>query len=96
MAFSCQILGAHGGKHIWTGFEVKETTSKPAVPREQEAAQTLFALFEKRRIGERKARVAFLNKHALCLLFAPLGKIHIPECSYQDLGCVVCEMGPRC
>ncbi len=64
-------LGFPWRPNIWSGFEAQETTSKPAVPREQEAAQTLFALFEKRGIGEKKASVAFLSKDALGLWFVP-------------------------
>ena len=70
-AFRCQILLLHDGEHVWSGFEATETTSKPQLPTEQEAAQTLFALFEKRGIGEKKASVAFLSKDALGLWFFP-------------------------
>ena len=48
----------------------QETTSKPAKPREQEAAQTLFAEFRKNGWGK-KASVAFLNKETLGLCFVP-------------------------
>ena len=41
------------------------------MPREQEAALTLFALLEKSGIGEKKASVAFLSKDALGLWFVP-------------------------
>ena len=68
---SRQILLLHEGEHVWSGIPAQETTSKAAVPREQEAAQTLFALFEKRGIGEKKASVAFLSKDALGLWFVP-------------------------
>ena len=44
-AFSCQILPLHKGEHFGSGFQAQETTSKAAVPREQEAAQTIFALW---------------------------------------------------
>ena len=47
-AFSWQILLLHEGEHVWSGFPAQETTSKPAVPREQEAAQTVLALGEQR------------------------------------------------
>ena len=70
-AFSCQISLLHEGEHVWSGIPAQETTSKAAVPREQEAAQTLFALFEKRGIGEKKASVAFLSKDALGLRLLP-------------------------
>ena len=70
-AFSCQILLLHEGEHVWSGFPAQETTSNPAVPREQEAALTLFALLEKSGIGEKKASVAFLSKDALGLWFVP-------------------------
>ena len=42
------------GEHVWSGFPAQETTSKPAVPREQEAALTLFALLEKSGIGGKR------------------------------------------
>ena len=70
-AFSWQILLLHEGEHVWSGFPAQETTSNPAVPREQEAALTLFALLEKSGIGEKKASVAFLSKDALGLWFVP-------------------------
>ena len=41
-AFRCQILLLHDGEHVWSGFEATETTSKPQLPTEQEAAQTLL------------------------------------------------------
>ena len=66
-AFFCKLLLRHEGQHVWSGFPAQETTSNPAVPREQEAALTLFALFEKSGIGEKKASVAFLSKDALGL-----------------------------
>ena len=43
-AFSWQILLLHEGEHVWSGFPAQETTSKPAVPREQEEVQAVFAL----------------------------------------------------
>ena len=53
-AFSWQILLLHEGEHVWSGFPAQETTSNPAVPREQEAALTLFALLEKSGIGGKR------------------------------------------
>ena len=57
-AFSCQVLLLHEGEHVWSGFLAQETTIKPAVPREQELAQTLRCPMENRELGETKARVA--------------------------------------
>ena len=57
-AFSWQILLLHEGEHVWSGFPAQETTSKPAVPREQEAVQTLRCPMENRELGEKKAGVA--------------------------------------
>ena len=51
-------LGFPWRPNIWSGFEAQETTSKPAVPREQELAQTLRCPMEKRELGEKKAGVA--------------------------------------
>ena len=45
-------------EHIWSSFPAQETTSIPAVPREQEAAQTLRCPMENRELGEKKAGVA--------------------------------------
>ena len=70
MAFSCQILGAHGGKHIWTGFEVKETTSKPQLPTEQEAAQTvLYPWRAEGLVRQRHVLLSSAKKHEGCGLF---------------------------
>ena len=57
-AFSWQLLLLHEGEHVWSGFPAQETTSKPAVPREQELAQTLRCPMENRELGEKKAGVA--------------------------------------
>ena len=40
-------------EHIWSSFPAQETTSIPAVPREQEADQTLLGPMENRGIGEK-------------------------------------------
>ena len=44
-AFSGPLLLCHEGEHVWSGFQAQETTSKAAVPRQPEAAQTVFALW---------------------------------------------------
>ena len=46
-------LGFPWRPNIWSGFEAQETTSKLAVPREQEADQTLLGPMENRGIGEK-------------------------------------------
>ena len=56
--------GSPLGEHVWSGFQAKETTSKPAVPREQEAAPTLHGPMGSIGLGEKKACVAFLSKEA--------------------------------
>ena len=45
-------------EHVWSGVPAQETSSNPAVPREQEAAQILLCPMENRELGEKKARVA--------------------------------------
>ena len=57
-AFFCKLLLRHEGQHVWSGFPAQETTSKAAVPREQEAVQTLRCPMENRELGEKKAGVA--------------------------------------
>ena len=57
-AFASHLLLVHEGEHFRSGFPAQETTSKPAVPREQEAVQTLHCPMENRELGEKKARVA--------------------------------------
>ena len=47
---------------IWSGFQSMETTSKPALHKEQEAAQTLLGTRKNLGLGEKKASVAFLSK----------------------------------
>ena len=68
---SRQILLLHEGEHVWSGIPAQETTSKAAVPREQEAVQTLHCPMENTELGEKKASVAFLSKDALGLWFVP-------------------------
>ena len=79
MAFSCQILGAHGGKPIWTGFEVKETTSKPQLPTEQEAAQTvLYPWRAEGLVRQRHVLLSSAKKHEGCGLFLE------ESCTFQN------------
>ena len=69
------------GVHNWSGFQVKESTSKPAVPREQEAAQTRLGHRQSQGLGEKKASVAFLSKNPLGLWFIPRGELVFLESS---------------
>ena len=64
---------------------MKETTSKPAVHREQEAAQTLLGPMHSIGLGEKQASLAFLIKHTLGVLFAPRVEFYFPECCSQNL-----------
>ena len=50
--FSWQILLLHEVEHVWRGFPDQETTSQAAVPREQEAAQTLLGPMGNIGLGE--------------------------------------------
>ena len=50
---------------------MKETDSKAAVHREQEAAQTLLCSKYSRVLGDKKASNAFLSKDAFGLWFFP-------------------------
>ena len=61
----------HEGDHIWSGFQARESVSKSAVHREQEAAQTLLGPGWSLGLGEKKPSVASLSKDALGLLFVP-------------------------
>ena len=61
----------HEGDHVWSEFNATETTIKPAVHTEQEAAQTLLGPRQSIGLGEKKASVAFLSQDALGLLFVP-------------------------
>ena len=83
----------HKGDHNWSGFQAKETTRKPTVPREQAAAQSLLGTSQSRGVGEKKASVAFLRRDILGLLFVPRGELVLPECSSQKL--VLCRFGDR-
>ena len=88
-AFSCQMSIFHEGDQVWSGFQAKETTSKPAEHREHEAAHTLVGPRQTIRLAEKKACVAFLSKDVLVQLFAPQGELIFPECRSQKL--VLCH-----
>ena len=55
------------------------TTSKALVHTEQEAAQTLLWIMGSTRLGEKKASVTFLSKHALRLRLLLPGETNLPE-----------------
>ena len=77
--------------HNGVSFNATETTSNPAVHREQEAAQTLLGPRHSLGLGKEKARVAFLSKATLGLLFVPPGEFILPEFSSPKL--VLCRFG---
>ena len=58
----------HEGDDVWSEFNSTETTSKPAVHREQEAAQTMLGPRQSIGLGEKKASVAFLSQDNLVLI----------------------------
>ena len=72
-ALSCQMSLVHEGDRVWSWFHSKETTSNPAVHREQEAAHTLLGPKQSKGLGEKKASIAFLSQDALGLLFVHQG-----------------------
>ena len=72
-------------EHVWSGFQARETTRKPAVHREQKGAQTLLCPLYPIGLSEEKASVPFLSKDALGLLFVPRVEFTFPECSSQKL-----------
>ena len=79
----------HEGYHFGSGFQVNKTTSKPAVHREQEAAQNMLCHMQSQGLGEKKASVAFLSKGELGLRSVPQGELAFPECVSQKL--VLCH-----
>ena len=82
----------HHGSVRGTGWEwVSSTgsTSKHAVPTEQEAAQTILGPIESRGQGEKHASVAGLSNHPIVVLFPPRGEFNFPRSSSQNL--VLCR-----
>lgn len=84
-ALSCQMSLVHEGDRVWSWFHSKETTSNPAVHREQEEDNTLICHKQSIILGEKKAKISFLSKDAQGLLFFPRGELIFQECSSQKL-----------
>ena len=74
-AFARPILLPHEGEHVESGFQVPETPSKAAVPREPGATQAHLPIFESGGSGEKMACAAFLSRGVLGLLFAPQERV---------------------
>ena len=72
-------------EHVGSGFQAEETTSKPEVPTEPEAAQTLLAPMESRRLGEKQASAAGVYNHPIVVLFPPRGGFKFSRCSSRKL-----------
>ena len=78
-AFRCQILLLHDGEHIWSGFLAQETTSKPQLPTEQEAAQTvLYPWRAEGLVRQRHVLLSSAKKHEGCGLFLE------ESCTFQN------------
>ena len=78
-AFSCQIRFLHQGEHVWSGVQVRETTSKPPVHTEHWVAQTNNGPGYRRGLVGKKTRVAFWSKNALGLVFLQWVEFTLPE-----------------
>ena len=90
-AFARPILLPHEAEHVGSGFQVPETPSKAAVPREPGATQPPFIHMEIGGPGEKRACAAFLSRGALGLLFPASREFPFAESSCQKL-----VLGLRC